>query len=418
MLMTSGRNAPDAPRHVTYVARQPVFDERSEIFGYELLHRSGLENVYRATDGDLASLVVLADSAFVFGLETLAGAGRAFVNFTRASLVNDYARILPPERLVVEVLEGVEADDEVVAACRRLKDRGYLIALDDFELGGPTHPLLGLADIVKVDFAHQTAEGRRHLADLLLPRGIQLLAEKIETAADVAQARQLGYTYTQGYFFSRPEVNVGTRSPGFKPIRLQLLRELHTADPDFDRIEELLQHDPALSFQLLRYLNSAAFGLRSRITSLRHALVYLGQWGLRTWATVLILADAGFDRPFELITTSAVRGRFCELAGVRAGLERRRHDLSILGLFSLIDVLLRRPMQEALAEIELPSDVAGALSGQPSALRRVLDLARAYERADWGGVEQLTECLGLPAADVAASYLDAVAWGNRTHHLR
>jgi EAL and modified HD-GYP domain-containing signal transduction protein len=408
----------EMPRRDVYIARQPIFDASSNIYGYELLHRSGLDNRYGAEDGDLASLSVLSDSTFVFGLESLAGNARAFVNFTRSSLINDYARVLPPERLVVEILEGVEADDEVRAACKRLKDAGYLIALDDFDPSGPTGCLVDLADIIKIDFmAYTQASSRELLSRLLLRRGVTLLAEKVETAEDAEQARRFGYAYTQGYFFARPEISVGSRSSGFKPHRLQLLVELNSADPDLEAIEELLRHDPALSFQIIRYLNSAAFSLRSRVTTIRQAVFLLGQAGLRTWATVVILADAGSDRPLELIVTSVARSRFCELAGLACGLGARQHDLPLLGLFSLIDAIVGRPLDEALDEVCLPADIAAAIRGEPGELTDLLNLARAYERADWQTVERLVERFGLDASDVPAIYLDAVAWGNRGHHL-
>jgi EAL and modified HD-GYP domain-containing signal transduction protein len=408
----------DTPKHDVYVARQPIFDENAKIFGYELLYRSGFENQYAALDGDFASLSVLSNSAFVFGVEALAGSGRAFVNFTRTALINDYARVLPPKRLVVEVLEGVEVDDEVRAACTRLKDDGYLIALDDFNPNGPTGPLLDLADIIKIDFmAYNEPSSREMIAKLLRRRGVTLLAEKVETAEDAEQAREFGYTYTQGYFFARPEISVGQRSSGFKPHRLQLLGELNKADPDLNVIEELLRHDPALSYQIIRYLNSAAFGLRTRVSTIRQAVFMLGQTGLRTWATVVILADAGSERPLELIVTSVARGRFCELAGRALGIEGREHELSLLGLFSLIDVIVGRPLDDALAEVNLPADVAAAIRGEPGELRDLLNLARGYERAEWQSVEQLVAKLGFPAWEAPSIYLDAVAWGNRGNAL-
>lgn len=416
--MASAKLLAESPRRDVYVARQPIFDEHSKIFGYELLYRSGFENQYAAPDGDHASLAVLSDSAFVFGVEALAGSGRAFVNFTRSALVNDYARVLPPQRLVVEVLENVRVDDEVRAACKRLKDDGYLLALDDFDPRGPTGSLLDLADIVKIDFMAYTEPGsRQKLAELLGRRGITLLAEKVETAEDVEQARQFGYAYAQGYFFARPEISHGTRSSGFKPHRLQLLRELNGADPDLDVIEELLRHDPALSYQIIRYLNSAAFGLRSRVQTIRQAVFMLGQAGLRTWATVVIMADAGSERPMELIVTSVARGRFCELAGLAIGLAGRQHDLSSLGLFSMIDVIVGRPLDETLDAVCLPADVDAAIRGEPGIFSDLLSLAKAYERADWLTVEKLVARVGLQASDVPAIYLEAVQWGNRGNHL-
>ncbi|MCC6419870.1 MAG: HDOD domain-containing protein [Gemmataceae bacterium] len=333
-------------------------------------------------------------------------------------MINGYARVLPPERLVVEVLEGVEVDGAVRAACTSLKRDGYLLALDDFDPKGPTGRLLDLADIVKVDFlAFPEPQDRRRIAEPLLRRGIEMLAEKVETADDARQAREFGYSYTQGYFFARPEISVGSRSSGFKVHRLQLLAELNAADPCLEKIEELLRHDPALSFQIIRYLNSAAFGLRWPVSSIRQAVNMLGQNGLRTWGTVVILADAGSDRPLELIVTSVTRGRFCELVGIALGMADRRHDLSLLGLFSLIDAIVGQPLDAILEAVCLPEDIAAAIRGEPGLMTDLLTLARGYERADWMTVERLVAQFRLPVSEAPRIYLEAVAWGNRSYQL-
>jgi c-di-GMP-related signal transduction protein len=415
--MASAAQSAEAPRSKVYVARQPIFDAHARIYGYELLYRSTLENRYQAADADLASLSVLSNSAFVFGVEAMAGTGRAFVNFTRTALLNDYARVLPPSKLVVEVLEGVVVDADVRRAVQQLRSDGYLIALDDWDPHGPTGVLVDLADIIKIDFMAFDRSGRRALGEALNKRGVTLLAEKVETDEDAQQARDFGYAYAQGYFYARPEIRVGSRTSGFKPHRLQLLGVLNGSDPDLDKVEELLRHDPALSFQIISYLNSAAFGLRSRVTSIRQAIFLLGQSGVRTWATVVILADAGSDRPNELIVTSVVRGRFCELAGRAAGYGARAHDLSLLGLFSMIDAIVGRELGPTLDAVCLPPDVAAAIRGEPGELTDLLDLAKAYERADWPAVEELVARVGLPYEAVPAIYLDAVEWGNRTHLL-
>ena len=415
--MASAAQPAELPRSDVYVARQPIFDTQSSIFDYELLYRSSLENWYQAGDDDVASLSVLSNSAFVFGVEAMAGTGKAFVNFTRGALLNEYARVFPAQKLVVEVLEGVEADDDVRAACTRLKNDGYLLALDDWDPHGPTGSLVDLADIIKIDFKMFNRRMRWQLGAQLTKRGITLLAEKVETAEDARQARDFGYEYVQGYFYARPEIKVGARSSGFKPHRLQLLGVLNGADPDLDTIEELLRRDPALSFQIIRYLNSASFGLRSRVTSIRQAIFMLGQAGIRTWATVVILADAGSDRPNELIVTSVTRSRFCELAGRAAGLGARQHELSLLGLFSMIDAIVGRELKPTLEAVGLPADVAAAILGEPGVFADLLGLAQAYERGDWPCVAQLVERVGLPLTDVPAIYMEAVEWGNRTHLL-
>ena len=164
-----------------YVARQPIFDNRMKIYGYELLFRSGLEPYFRCEDPDLATASVVADSFLLFGLKVLTGGRRAFVNFTRNLLINDYAKVLPSDQVVIEILEWIPSDDRVVAACRDLRARGYMLALDDFALNIKHKPLLGLVDIVKVDFLRTTREHRQELVQSNRNRGIKFLAEKVET---------------------------------------------------------------------------------------------------------------------------------------------------------------------------------------------------------------------------------------------
>ncbi|MCC6177626.1 MAG: EAL domain-containing protein [Chloroflexi bacterium] len=400
-----------------FVARQPILDRGGRVFGYELLFRSGGENRYAFTDGDAASLAVISNSFFMLGVDTLAGGARVFVNFTRAALVGDYASVLPRNSLVVEILEDIEPDAEVYAACERLKRAGYTIALDDFVPDSPARHLVKFADIIKVDFSMHGPDMRKSLATACKRRRIALVAEKVETAEDARQAHDFGYDYVQGYYFARPEVRTGRRDPAFRPFRLQLMSELCKPDPSHERIEALLRHDPALSFRLIRYLNSATFGLRSPVRSIRQAIAYLGHAGLRVWAMAMVLADAGGDRPFELVVTSVTRGRFCEVVGRACGFAPATDDLSLLGLFSLIDAIVNLPLDEALAGVGLPEVVRAALHGEDNDLRAILDLARAYERADWPAVDRLLARLGLDAADVPSMYLEAVAWGNRSQAI-
>src|SRR4051794_40391049 len=213
--VTDARHA-TSPSLNVYVARQPIFDRRSHVYGYELLFRSSLENRFNGTDHEQASVSVIANSFFVLGIETLTGRGRAFVNFARETLLSDYAYVLPRERLVIEVLETVHADKAVVAACERLSNAGFLIALDDYDPEAPSAGLLELADIVKVDFAETTVDQREWYGQHLTRQGKLVLAEKVETAEQLEQAHAFGYSYVQGYFFARPEIRVGHRSPGFR----------------------------------------------------------------------------------------------------------------------------------------------------------------------------------------------------------
>ncbi len=401
-----------------FVARQPIFDRRSELYGYELLFRSSLDNQFTGTDQDAASLAVIANSFFGFGIETLTGRGRAFINFARGTLLNEYAYVLPRHQLVVEILEDIEPDDEVVAACERLKRAGYLIALDDFNARERSGRLHELADIIKIDFAISNADERAAYARDLARPGVNLLAEKVETRADFDQAMAFGYAYVQGYFFARPEIRVGRSTPGLKATRLEIMRELNGQDPDLDRIEDQFKRDPALSYKLLRYVNSAAFGLRSPVRTVGRALAYLGQAGVRAFGTVMILADIGTDRPFELVVTSAVRGRFCELIGNELGIGDSGQDLFLVGLFSLLDALTGHPLAEALSDLPLSAPARAALLGENNQYRQVLTLAESYERGRWTHASATIAALGLTDSSVPSSYLDAVSWGNQIGDIR
>jgi EAL and modified HD-GYP domain-containing signal transduction protein len=358
------------PGHDVYVARQPIFDTRSNVYGYELLYRDGLENRFTGLDADQASASVISNSFFVFGIETLTGSGRAFVNFTRENLLGDLAYVLPKDRLVVEVLESVEVDGKVRDACKRLKEAGFMLALDDFSPDLPSASLLDLADLVKVDFLATPMVQRAKLGRDLTQMGKVLLAEKVETRADHLQALRFGYTYIHGYFFAKPEIHVGKRSPGFRMNRLEIMRELNKEEPDLGVLEDLLSHDPDLVYRLLRYLNSAAFSLRDQVTTVRRAMMFLGIAGLRAWATVIILADMGGDTPFEVVVTSVVRARFCELLGQALKVGTSGPELFLMGLFSLIDVLTGQPMEAALADLLLGSTTRDAFWARPMSYGR------------------------------------------------
>ena len=322
-----------------FIARQPVFDRQKRVYGYELLFRSGIANVFDHADGHQASLSVIGHSQ-LFGLSQLTGGRRAFINFTRDTLIQGYATLLPADAIVVEILEGVPPDDEVIAACRQLKAAGYVLALDDFLEREVDSPLVRLVDIIKVDFRATEPAARQAIAERLRSARLQLLAEKIETRAEFDEAAATGYAYFQGYFFSEPVILSRQDIPAFKLTRLELLREVNRAGLDRERVEELIKREVALAYKLLRLLNSAAPGLRRRVDSVSHALALLGDVAIRKWLSVITLGTIASDRPLELAVQSVVRGSFCERLAAGSGLGPRASDLFLLGLFSLLDAMI------------------------------------------------------------------------------
>lgn len=392
-----------------FVARQPIFTAQQRVYGYELLFRDGVSNVFPKTDPGLASQKVISSTFLSAGLESLTRGRRAFINFTRELLLDQHALLLPAQSAVIEIVEDVVADEEVVAACEDLRRQGYLLALDDFTTqSDPT--LLDVVDFVKLDFGQTTPQQRRGLVERLTRHDVQIVAEKVETRGAFAEARDLGCSHFQGFFFARPVVLSGQDLTGHRGSYLQLLREAREPELDFQRLERTIKQDLSLSYKLLRYINTVAFGWRQRIESVQHALVLLGEESVRRWAALVTLSSLADQKPQELAIVSAVRARLCEDIGQRAGLNAWGLELFMMGMFSLIDAVLDLPMERALVGIPFSDDARNALLGTAGPLRDVLDTVVAYERGHWGEFDLNAKRLGVEGTQLPVLYQHAVEW--------
>jgi EAL and modified HD-GYP domain-containing signal transduction protein len=393
-----------------FVARQPVFDRRLNVFGYELLFRSGSENWFAHADGDAASRRVILNSVSVFGMDSLVGTRRAFVNLTRQALLEEAYTVLPRQRTVLEILETVEPTEEVLTACQRLKQQGYLLALDDFVYRPEFDRLLPLADIIKVDFLVTRGPERHGLAARFPFSPVRLLAEKVETWEDYHEALEAGYSYFQGYFFCKPEVLSRHEIPGSRVRAVEMLRELNQSDTNFERLEELVKREVSLSVKLLHYLNSAVFGWHNRVGSIRQALMLLGTQTLKKWMSLLAMTAVYESRPPELLLTCLLRARFCELLGRAAAISAKEFDIFLVGLLSALDVAMNRPLGEMLEELGTSPEVEGTLLGKETALADVYQLVLAFERGEWPDVATLAAILGIREEQVASLYGQSIKW--------
>jgi c-di-GMP-related signal transduction protein len=389
-----------------YVARQPIFDRHEKVFGYELLFRNGLENAFSG-DVDEASRATL-DRTLLMGLDVLCDGRRAFVNCTRDTLMKGLVTLLPSSSTVVEILESVPPDSDVIAACRNLKEAGYLIALDDFVADDPRESLTEIADIIKVDIQLTTEAQRAELIKRHGPWRSRMLAEKIETTADFDRARELGFVYFQGYFFRRPEMLNVRDVPANRLNYLRMLQAVSQPQLDVSALEKLIKTEASVCYRLLRYLNSSIFGLKSQIHSVRHALSMLGEREVRRWVRLVAAVGAGQDKPSDLLLAALVRGRFGEL--LQPLVPHGESDLFLLGLLSLIDALLEMPMTEILDKIPLDRETKAVLLNQPSVLGPVYQLMLAHEIGEWDTATQLSQDLHLDPEEVASSYWRAQQW--------
>jgi len=398
-----------------FIARQPIFDLKQRVYAYELLFRSGLHNYFDCDDIDHASTSVIANSFLLFGLDEMTAGRRAFLNCTRKVLVEDLASALPQQHAVIEILETVEPDDEVIAGCKRLKELGYTLALDDFVYHRKFEPLLDLADIVKVDFLISGPGERQRISSLLRRRGIRMLAEKVETREDYEQAVAMGYELFQGYFFSKPVILSRRDIPVNKLQYLRVLKEIHSPEIDFKKIAQTVQSEISLSYKLLKLINSAAFGLRHKVSNIVQALSLLGEREIRTWVSLLAVSAMADDKPAELVLTSLIRARFCEQAAALVGEEAQKSELFLMGLFSQLDAILDRPLEELLEEIQVSAEMQQALLAKEGRRYQLLELSVALERGHWDDLSRLSTALQLEELILSETYLDAVKWARSTY---
>jgi c-di-GMP-related signal transduction protein len=398
-----------------YAARQPILRRDSKLEGYELLFRNGPENRFDpGTDAEMASAATIEQGAASFGLDSLVGEHRAFVNMTRRALLGGYHRMLPPGRVVVELLENIEPDREVIEACRAIRAEGYTLALDDYTFSPASEPLLDVVDLVKVDFKLGKNVFDARALEPLHRRKLTLLAEKVETHEEHRAAMDAGYHLFQGYFFCKPQM-VQTRD--LAPTKLSSLRflsEVSREEASFEKLEELFRTDPALTVRLLRYLNSAAFGWRHEIESLRHALHVIGLRPLRQWAMMMGVLSLADDKPHELSLTALSRARFAERIAPDASLREHGGELFLGGMLSLVDTMVGRPLQEILPTLAVSDRVRAALTTGENPLGPAIKLVTAYQAGDWNTVDATRQECPVDEQALDEAYVDSLSWAEAT----
>ena len=402
-----------------FVARQAIFDRRLKVYGYELLFRSCRESESAGTADSAASLQVITNSFFSIGMERLLAGTRAFINFPRDLLADERIFSVPANNTVIEILETVRPEPAVVDACRVLREKGYVLALDDFSHLKGWDRLANLVSIIKVDFRATTESQQQALVERYSGRGICMLAEKIETQEEFQRACNMGYHYFQGYFFARPVILSRREIPGSKLGYLRILQEIYRPELELFALEGLIQREVSLASKLLRYINSSIFGWINPVHSIRQALALLGEQDIRNWVSLATLPTLASDKPSELVRIALLRARFSELLAQWAGLGHRKADLFLIGLFSALDAMLGRPLAEILDEMRLGGDIAQALLGtappeQP--LAGVYTLVRQYEAGDWNLTSQTAGRLRVPPEMLPDLYLEAVSWSDEIFH--
>jgi len=392
------------------VVRQPIFNRAKRVVGYELLFHAleGRDLNSSSIDKDQASRWVVDAYLHLFRPPRLTGGKLAFVPAPLTMLMQDLVIVLPPSHSVLQV-DANETGDDLIEVCFRFKVTGYPIAVKNFLPWAPVYPLVAIANILKVDLGVVTGTERQRAVTAFGTPTRKLLAERVETMEDFLEAERAGYDYFQGSFFCQPESLSSRVLPSHKFTYLRVLHLLSEPDWELGRVEQVLKTDPSLAFKLLRFVNSAAVGIRHRVSTLRHALVLLGERLLRRWLLVAVTTLLLEDKPCELLVTALVRGSLCEQIAQALRLPSDP-DPFLCGLFSVLDALLDQPLTEIVEDLPLSTGLKDALLGLPTPLGRIYALVRAYERAEWETVKALAGQLSLPEQMLSTYYKRAVQW--------
>jgi c-di-GMP-related signal transduction protein len=407
--MSDGAMAtPEVPADTAViVGRQPIVDRDGSVVAFELLYRSPRADRAAVTGQQMTANVL--HGAMSIGVDQLVGHRTMFCNADRTFLLSDTAVTLPAHQTVIEVLETVEIDDEVVAACAELVGAGFRLALDDFVWVDGAERLLDMATFVKIDMQALSRAEALDLAARCRPYGVQLLAEKVETEDDVAWARAHGFELFQGYAIARPAVVQG-RSIGTSVLtQAKLAATLLTEDLDFEEIEDVLRHEPGLVVQLLQLASiGSSRGIRRPVHTVREAMVLLGTARIRQWVALTILNNGGQDTSPDGLATALTRARLTELVARERGLGDPEFAFTA-GLLSSLDLLLGVPVSELADTLEISAELKQAAFERAGEVGGLVDEIMRYEEAVHGsaggaGSEDAVD------ADLDAAAGDAFAW--------
>lgn len=395
-----------------YVARQAILDTDKNVIGYELLFRDGKQNCFPNVAPDEATSKILASNHLTLGLDEITGGKTSFINFFEDTLLYRFPTSLDPMNVVIEIVETAPVSEPLLAACKHIKQLGYRLALDDHDFDPKWDIFLPYIDIIKVDVRESDFDTIKKHIPKFLDAKLKLIAEKVETYQEFEQYKELGFHYFQGYFYARPEVIKQKNIPNSKLSMIELIGESAKMQMDFERINNIIERDVALSYMLLRFINNPMVNKRNKITSLRHALNYMGEVELKKFIALLALANLGDSKPMELLQVSLVRAKFCEL------LAKEKHESEnppkgfLVGLFSLIDAMLDRRMESIMDNLPLSEDLKLALCGQKNNLLIYLEIAKTFETGNWPRTKKLAGAIKVQQKMLHGIYNQAVVWSN------
>jgi EAL and modified HD-GYP domain-containing signal transduction protein len=398
----------------SYVARQAIYNVEKRVFAYELLFRDGDSNCFPDMSPDEATSSMIANSHLTVGIEDITFKKPAFINFHKDTLLYRFPSTLDPLSVVIEIVETVEVNDELVQACKHIRDLGYQLALDDYDFAPRWDVFLPFIDFIKVEVEEIEKQGAAAIAkiQILNARGIKIIAEKVETHEQFERFKAMGVKLFQGYFLARPEL-IRHRDLNASLNSVTKLVSLSNS-PNFDTKEviKVIEKDVGLAYKLMRFINNPMINKRQKIESLQHAINYMGHVEIKKFIALLALANMRGEKPTELLIQSLVRARFCSLMSIELELPENPPTSFLLGLFSMLDALLDQSMENLVGKLPVGQELRDALCKKniDSTMGLQMRACFAFEEANWDEIDYIALQFELTGERLYTLYYEAMHW--------
>lgn len=405
-----------------FVGRQPIFNANKQIIAYELLYRNKNLTAFPMINEDVATIKVLINSFLHIGAEKITQGKPVFINFTENLLESSIDQLLKSSQVVIEILENVQITPKLIQRVRELKEKGFKVALDDFVLDKQVesyNELFQYIDYIKIDFLATTLEERKKIERKVQEKfpHIQLLAEKVEEYDQFKTAKASNYQLFQGYFFEKPQIVKGNSIPPNTIPYLNILLLLSEENPNVQLIAQNIEKDLSLAYKLLQMINNATGHVKVRIYSIRQAIMMIGIPNLRKWIYFVAMGERQIDdeEDFfeEIMRASLFRAKVCEILAKR-NRKKNHPEYFLVGMFSLIDILLKSTLEEIVQKLPLSNRVIDTILGQQTEMTPYLQFSMALDKLEWDKLQALGENIGLNIHEMDELYSEALAWAEKS----
>jgi c-di-GMP phosphodiesterase len=403
-------NNPDNNSALITFARLPIFDAKKNLWGYELIYISNA----------VISAALMSDTSIA--LEQIMDTKKnILVEFSHSNILAKLPYGLPPGRTIIKISDPQTLSDPLIEQLEKLKADKYKIALTWTNSHATCKKTFNLADIIIVDITNQGLPELTGIYKAAEPYDAMILANSVENKTKFEICHGIGFAFFQGTFFKQLEDVSAKKMMTGTISRFKIMEAIEHNDPDFNQLAKIIQEDVTISYRLLSHLNSASFGFRKKIDSIKDAITMLGWHNLKNWLRVVVLGEISEHKhSTELVFLSAQRGKFLEQVG-------KDHDfwgfepdsLFLLGMFSLLDILLNQPMDKIVKHIPLADKLKGALCMENNnEYVPLLNLARYFEEAKFDQANAMINQLALDPDKIEAAYKGSIEWANKLSEMQ